>query len=770
MTRDAQDALARAGLSRRAFLGGCGAIIVGFTVAEGPGGRGKVSAQGRAAASTELDAWLAVGTDGTVTAYTGKCELGQGLLTAQTQLIAEELAVPVSRVRLIQCDTARTPDQGTTSGSQSHPTNFNQANLALAAATARGALLRLAAERLRTPVDRLTMRAGVLRSATGGAEATYGELIGGRRFDLPLDPTARRRSPDAWTVLGTSVPRLDLPALVTGQEEFVQTLRLPGMVHGCVVRPPSVGAGPVRVDRASVQDLPELVDVVVRDRFVGVVAEKSWDARRAAAQLQVTWTTGDGLPRHETLYADLRAARPTRDTRVVDSGDVETRLAEASIVLSASYHYPYQLHGSVGTSCAVADVREDGATLWSASQSVHALRSSAAALLELPLDRVRVIFTRGSGCYGLNGADTVSFDAAILSQAVGRPVRVQLSRRDEMAWENFGSAAVIDQRAAVGGDGTITAWDHESWAPSRGGRPGSQRPGNVVTGFLLGYEPSLPEARSPAPPPTRFSNRANAAPSYVAGCVDGRCGGTGTVASERVVSHGVRSPFWTGPLRSPSRLPHTFAHECFMDELAARVGADPVAYRLRHLRDERLREVVRVTADAAGWNARPSPNPVGTRVGVVTGRGMACVLYEGGNGYCAMVAEVEVDPDTGAVRATRLVIGHDCGPVSNPDGVRNQIEGGALQGLSRALTEEVVWDDRRVTSVDWSTYRSLSLGATVPSIEIVLVDRPDAPASGAGETAITVVAAAVGNAIYDATGTRIRQVPFEPARVREALA
>ena len=382
----------------------------------------------------------------------------------------------------------------------------------------------------------------------------------------------------------------------------------------------------------------------------------------------------------------------------------------------------------------------------------------------MPTEAVRVVFARGSGCYGINGSDTVSYDAALLSQAVGRPVRVQLSRKDEMAWENYGFAYVIDQRVALDANGTIVAWDYESWSPSRGGRPGYDRPGNVITGVLAGFEPAPFAPRTPAPPPAGFNNGSNAAPSYVTGCAGGSCGGTGTVKSERVLTHTIRSPFFTGPLRSPSRLQNTFAHESLMDEVAARVKADPVAYRLRHVSDSRLKDVIAAAAKAANWEARPSPRPNRPASGKASGRGISCVLYEGDNGYCAVVADVDVDQATGQVAVTRLIAAQDCGPISTPDGMKNQIEGGLLQGLSRALGEEVTWDDKKVTSIDWRTFRSLTLGSEVPAIECVLINRPDSEAMGAGECAITVVASAVGNAIFDATGARIRQVPFTPER------
>jgi nicotinate dehydrogenase subunit B len=753
-------------MKRRDFLKGSGALIVSFTMAPA-----SIFAQRLdGASSNQVDAWIAVGADGNVTAYTGKCELGHGLYTAQTQLIAEELGVSFDRVKLIQCDTALTPDQGTTSGAQSHPTNFNQGSLALAGATAREALFQLASTRLGVPVDQLAVRDGVISVKTDAArKVAYGELIGGRKFNLTLNTRAQRKHPGEWIVLGTSVPRVEIPAIATGQFEFVHNVRVPGMVHGRVVRPPAVGVTVASVDEGSVKDVPGVVKVVVKKNFVGVVAEKPWQAIQAASKLKVTWTAAAGLPNQRDFYNYLRNRKPTRDTLVVNSKDVDDKLSQASKVVKATYHHPYHMHGSVGTSCAVADVQGGKATIWSPTQAVYPLRSTAALLLGLQPENVHVVFKMGSGCYGINGADTVSYDAALLSQAVGKPVRVQLTRKDEMAWENYGVAYVIDQRAGLDATGNIVAWDHEAWAPTLGGRPGANNPGNVVTGFLAGFPPAAFAARTPAPDPANFGNGSNAAPSYVSGSVNGRAGGTGNVRSERVLVHDVQSPFFTGPLRSPARLQNTFAHESFIDEIAAAVKADPVEYRLRHLSDERLIEVVKSAAKGANWQSRPSPRPANRRTGIASGRGISCVLYEGDNGYCATVAEVDVNQDTGRISVKRLVIANDCGPISNPDGLRNQLEGGALHGLSRALSEEVTWDDQKVTSIDWRTYRPLFVGDEVPKIETILINRADVRAMGAGETAVTVVAAAIANAVFDATGARVRQVPFTAERVKAAL-
>jgi CO/xanthine dehydrogenase Mo-binding subunit len=752
--------------SRRNFLKGCGALIVSFGTTPLAPAQRRSRSHSAAIDETKLDSWLAINADGTITAYTGKCDFGQGIFTAQTQLIAEELCVSVKRVKLIECDTAITPDQGTTSGSQTTPTNFNSENLALAAATAREALLSMAATRLGEPVDHLLLENGVI-TGRSGRKVKYEELVGNKQFNLPLSTTAKRRSVAQWTVLGKPVPSLDRVALMTGQFEFLHSLRVPGMLHGRVVRPPEMGATVAHVDEDSVRKVPGLRKVVVRKDFVGVVAETQYQAVIAARQLAVQWNPGPPLPPQKTFFEHLQR-QPAHDVFSVDSGDVETQLAAAGRVVRARYTYPYQMHGSVGTSCAVADVKPDGATVWSATQSAYPTRSIVAMLLGLPPEKVRVIYVRGSGCYGLNGADAVSFDAALLSQAVGRPVRLQFSRQDEMMWENLGSACVVEHRAGIAGDGRILAWDRENWVASLGNRPGYDQPGNVISGMLAGYAAEPLDPGSAKPPTARLRNQSNTVPSYFAGCVGGVCGGGGTIRSERVLTHTVRSPFFTGPLRSPLRIQNTFANECFMDELCVHAKADPVEFRLRHLRDSRTIGVLKAVAAASNWEARPWPTDA--RTGVVSGRGVACVAYEGENGYAALIAEVTVDLASGVVHPTRFVVALDCGPISNPDGLRNQIEGGILQGMSRCLVEEVTWDDRRITSFDWETYPSLHLDYEIPTIESVFVTPNGVPATGAGETAITVTPAAIGNAIFQATGLRLRNLPFTPERVRAALA
>jgi CO/xanthine dehydrogenase Mo-binding subunit len=745
-------------MNRRDFLKASGGLIVTFSLrAQGP-------LQGSPPLN-QLDSWISIAADGSITAYSGKEELGQGISTAQQQLVAEELSVPFNRVKLIYCDTALTPDQAHTSGSQSHPANFNTDNLAQAGATAREALFRMASEKLGVPINQLTANEGVISG--GSKRVTYGQLVEGKKFSLALDPKAKRKSPAQWTVLGKPIPRPDIPDLVTGKFEFVHNVRLPGMLHGRVVRPPSISATVASVDESSVAQMPGVVKVVVKKNFVGVVAEKPWQALQAAGKLKVMWNPGPPLPDQATFHDSLRKL-PARDALMVDSGDVDAKLSGAgTTVLKATYLHPYQMHGSMGSSCSVADVQGDRATIYSATQAVWYQKSTSAMILGLKPENIHVIFRRGSGCYGVNGADTVTYDAAILSQAVGKPVRVQLTRKDEMAFENYGPAYVLDQRVSLDANGNITTWDHESWSPGLGNRPGTNRPGNIITGYLLGFPPADFAPRSAAPPPpsapARVNNNSNGIPSYLASV-------TGTVQSGRVLTHTVESRFFTGPLRSPARLQNTFAHESFMDELAAKVKADPIEFRLRHLRDVRLKEVLQAAAKGANWETRPSPKPGNRKTGVATGRGAASVLYEGDNGYTALVAEIEVHQDTGKIVVKRMVAASDVGPISNPDGLRNQVEGGALQGLSRCLGEEVTWDHERITSVDWRTYHSLPLGFEVPKIDAVLINRSEGEVMGAGETSITLVAAAIANAIFDATGARIRQVPFTAERIKTALA
>jgi nicotinate dehydrogenase subunit B len=772
MTPDAYAALSNAGSSRRDFLRTAGVMIVGFSMA---GKAGKLSAQSPINPSglvdaTLVDSWVAIGADESITAYSGKCEFGQGFSTVQYQLIAEELTVPLSRVTLIFCDTGYTPDQGVTSGSQSHIAEFGPGGLREALDTARDALMQLASQQLDTPVDQLSVKDGVVFMKSDPTQwVTYGQLVKGQRFNLTLNDNAVPKDPSQYTILGSSLPRVDIPEKATGQFRYVQNVRLRGMLHGKVVRSPIWGAHVVSVDKSSVTGMPGNPQVVVKNDFVGVVADTEWHAIQAVAALNVTWSSADPLPSFSGLY-DYIQQQPSADSYTVNSGDTDQMLKQAAQVVSAQYRHPYQMHGAIATSCAVADVRggtgpNATAKIWSATQGVYPQRDSVAVVLGIPKSNVRVTFVEGSGCYGCNGNDTVSFDAALLSQAVGQPVRVQFSRRDEnTAGENYGPAHVNKLSAGVDKNGQITVWTSEAWTLSKGGRPSEAAPGNVITGALAGFPVPVPTP-SAATPPRTFSNNSNTASNYVTGVVGNNpAGGTGTIASQQVLVHTIPSPYFTGPLRSPERLQNTFANESFMDEIAVAVKADPVQFRLKHLSDQRLMAVLSAAAKAANWDTRPSPKPGNAKTGVVTGRGVSCVLYEGSNGYCALIAEVSVDQDAGTITVTKLTASQDSGPPSNPDGLRNQMEGGALQGMGRAMFEEVKWNDRAgiITSTDWVSYPVYQWGMPVPQIQTVLLGPLNAPKRGAGECTITLVGSAIANAVFDATGVRMRQIPFTP--------
>jgi nicotinate dehydrogenase subunit B len=773
MTPDAYAALRKAGSSRRDFLRGAGVLIIGFSMA---GKATKLAAQSPInptglVDATQVDSWLAIGADESITAYSGKCEFGQGFETVQYQLIAEELSVPISNVKLIFCDTGFTPDQGVTSGSQSHLAEFGPGGLRQALDTARDALMQLASQQLDAPVGQLVVQNGVVSLQSDSTQSvTYGQLVQGTRFNLTLNPNTVPKDPSQYTILGTSVPRVDIPAKATGQFQYVQNVRVRGMLHGKVVRSPIWGAHVVSVDQSSVAGMPGNPQVVVNNDFVGVVADTEWHALIAAAALNVTWSNADPLPSFTGLY-DYMQQQPSSDSYTVNSGDTAQMLQQAVQVVSAQYLHPYQMHGAIASSCAVADVQggtgaNATAKIWSATQGVYPQRDSVAVVLGIPNSNVRVTFVEGSGCYGCNGNDNVSFDAALLSQAVGKPVRVQYSRKDEnTAGENYGPAHVNKLMAGVDKSGQIIVWTSESWTLSKGGRPSATAPGNIITGALVGFPAPVPTP-SAATPPKTFANNSNTASNYVTGVVGTNpAAGTGTIASQQVLVHSIPSPYFTGPLRSPERLQNTFANESFMDEVAAAVKSDPVQFRLKHLKDQRLIAVLNAAATAANWDTRPSPKPGNARTGVVTGRGVSCVLYEGNNGYCALIAEVSVDQDAGAITVTRLTASQDSGPPSNPDGLKNQMEGGALQGMSRALFEEVKWNDRAgiITSTDWTSYPVFEWGMPIPQIQTVLLGPVNAPKLGAGECTITLVGSAIANAVFDASGVRMRRIPFTPA-------
>ena len=747
-----------AGLSRRALLQAAGALIVTFSLPSAgraqtprigedePVLPGQVAAPGQTIPPGQIDAWLAIAPDSGVTLYTGKVELGTGVATALAQIVAEELDVAVRRITVVQGDTARTPDQGITAGSKT--IQRGASIIRQAAADARYTLRLLASVRLSTSVDQLATADGVVSVIDDPSRrATYGELVGGRRFSRPVTRDFQTKPRAAYTVVGAPVPRLDIPAKVAGTHVYVQDLRVPGMLHGRVVRPRAVGAGLAAVDEGSVRELPGVVRVVREGDFVGVVCEREEQAIAAARALKVTWRGGAHLPAMAALH-DALVQSPSTPRVLVNRGDVDGALKRAAAPLDREYRWPYQMHASIGPSCGVADVRKDGATVWTASQGVFDLRGALAGLLGLPAERIRAIFVEGSGCYGHNGADDAAADAAILSRAVGRPVRVQWMRHDEHGHEPKGPAMVMRVRGALDADRHVTAWDYAVWTPTHTRRPAG-RAGNLLAGEETGALEAV----------TRVSGGdRNAQHGYA-------------FPSNRVVVHELdRSPLRVSALRGLGAPANTFANESFVDELAAAAGADPVEFRLRHLGDPRAVAVIRAAARAAGWTPRPAPAPGARSGGPAVGRGIAYCQYENENAYVAAVVEVEVSRDRGAIRVRRVAVAHDCGLVVNPDGVRNQIEGNVLQAISRTLKEAVQFDAGGVTSLDWSAYPILTFAEAPDAVEIVLVDPGDKPPVGAGEPATCPIPAAIANAVFDATGVRLRTVPFTAERVREELA
>jgi nicotinate dehydrogenase subunit B len=729
--------------SRRDLLKGGGAIVVSFALgaagsalAQSPGG----AALGKSLDKGDVDAFLALHPNGTATVYSGKVDLGTGLRIAMRQLVAEELGIGVDAIMLVEGDTALTPDQGPTSGS----TGMAQGGMQIrrAAATARQALLRLAAERMHGAVADLELVNGEVRSRRGIA-IDIGALIDDRNLRLKVDPDAPLRRPEEHRVIGKKLPRPDIPAKVGARHVFVHDFTVPGLWHGRVVRPPAVGARLVAVDERSIAGLRGVRIVRIRD-FVGVVADDEWTAVRAARQLKLDWTEAAELPEQAELFDAVRRAAAQQNEVIVSTGDAVDALFKADKVFTATYRWPIQSHASLGPSCAVADVKADGATIWTASQATHRFRPAFARFLGLPVERVRLVYLDGSGCYGMNGHEDAAADAALLSQALGRPVRVQWMREDEHGWDPKGPPQLLDVAGALDAQGRIAAWRTEQWLPA------------ATKGL-----PNIPLLAPAAAGREQTAGLAaglieqNADPSYAVPNVE-----------ERV--HWLKeTPLRPSNIRAPGKIANTFAVEGFVDELAAASGADPLAFRVAQLSDPRGIEVLTRAAKMLDWTARPSPNPASAG-DVGEGRGIAYVHYKHRENYVAIGMEVAVDRRSGAIRVKRVVCAHDCGLVINPDALANQLEGGIVQTLSRTLHEEVTFDRSSVTSVDWKSYPILTF-PELPRIDLDIVDRPELPPFGAGEAAAAPVPAALANAVFDAIGVRLRTAPMTPARVREAL-
>jgi nicotinate dehydrogenase subunit B len=734
--------LARHRLTRRAVVQG-GALTVGFALT---GLQSQAVAERitpvRSLDPAEVDAFLTVNGDGTVTLFCGKVDLGQGLRIAMRQIAGEELGIGVDMITYVEGDTALTPDQGRTSGSNGSQRGGMQ--LRRAAATARQALIELAAQRLNAAPDDLVAKDGEIKVKNGGAGIRFAELIGGTNFNLKLNPKAPLKDPATYTLVGKPLPRPDVPGKCTGSFTYMQDFSVPGMVHARVIRPPAIGAKLSGVDEASIKDLPGASVVRIKD-FLAVTADDEWTAVRAARALRAQWSEWSGLPAQDKLIATLRADPQATDEMLVNRGQPGPSAQNGAVSRSASYFWPMQSHGSIGPSCAVADVRGDAATVWTASQGTHGNRKTFARFLGLPEEKVRLIYLDGAGCYGMNGHEDAAADAAIVSHAVGRPVRVQWSRQDEHGWDPKGPPQLLDISGTIDPTGRILNWRTEMWLPqTTRGLPDIPLLGPAAAGLddVRGLQPGLISQ--------------NADPPYAADNV-------------QVLAHWLKdAPLRPAPIRSPGKPANCFAVESFTDELAAAAGLDPIEFRLRGLTDPRGIEAIRRAAALMNWQSRPSPGANKTAP-VMRGRGFAYVHYKHSESYVAMGMEVAVERGSGRIRVERVACAHDCGQIINPDGVRAQIEGSILQTLSRALMEEVQFDRSRVTSVDWSSYPILRF-PDVPKLDIVLIDRPTQPPLGAGEAACSPVGAALANAVFDATGARLRTVPFTPDRVKMALS
>jgi nicotinate dehydrogenase subunit B len=747
-------------ISRRDLLKTTGILVVSFSFL---GPVAKLLAQGDGLSvdgmdPTVLDSWMAIAKDGTVTVFTGKVELGTGVVTALAQIVAEELDVRFDKVFMDSGDTDKAVDQGVTAAARTIERGGPQ--LRQAAAAARQELLKLAAARLDSGVDLLTVTDGVVSIVgTPSRKISYGDLLGGKRFnvkitasgsgwDMKVAPQVPVKDPKDYKIVGKSIPRVDLPEKFTGEFVYSQDVSVPDMLHGRVLRPATSLSMPTDVDESSIKNIPGVVKVVREGSFVGVVAQTEWAAIQASRALKVTWSEPTlKMPSGpDEVFDYLKNTKSFKDNVVTNRGNPDAAFSEAHKVMEATYYWPFQLHGMMGPPCAVADVRGDKATIWAGTQGPFRTRDAIATMLKIPPKNVHLLYREGSGSYGRLECDDAAEDAALMSRAVGKPVRVQWMREDEHAWDPKGPAQYTTVRAGLDAQGNVIAWDFMDrsfpWTASEGNP--------LLASSQIGLKPTT------------------------AGFLNGAGGGGQiyTFENQKVLAANIPwvqkgdRPLRTSNLRAPGDLARVFASESFVDEIASSQGVDPVQFRLKYLTsDKRISEVLMATVKSAGWTDRPSPAPVssGTKV---AGRGVAAANRA--NTMTAAVAEIELDKSTGEVKVRKITLAHDCGLIVNPDGLKNQIEGNIIQGVSRALLEEVQFDSSGQKNLDWGSYPVIRFDQ-VPDIEIVPINRPEMQPLGGGEPSIVPVTAAIGNAIFDATGVRLRRTPFTPQRVLAAL-
>jgi CO/xanthine dehydrogenase Mo-binding subunit len=693
-------------------------------------------------ANRRLDRWLRINRDATVTVFPGKVEIGQGILTALAQIVAEELDVALERIRLAPADTTYSPDEGMTSGSQS----ITDGGVALryAAAEARDLILQRAAAKLGVSLEQLAVADGVVTARSGGS-VTYWDLASDDLLAREATAEIAPKSASSHTIIGKPAPRRDIPAKVSGTPIYVHDLDLPGMLHGRIARPPSYQARLVSLDEAEVRALPGVVKVVRDGSFLGVVAEREEQAIRALTRAKrvARWEESTVLP--ETTDPRFLLKETTED-EVISEKEEPAAAGRAQRTLEAEYTRPYIAHAAIGPSCSVARFEDGRYTVWTHSQGIFPLRRDLSDVLGVGKERIAVIHMDGAGCYGHNGADDAALDAALLARAVpGRPVRVQWMREDEFGWEPYGPAMVVRLKAALDAQGQVVSWTEDIWSNSHSTRPSGLGGVNLLAAWHLAqpFKPSPP--RNP-PLPGGGSHR-NAIPLY-------------EFPNQRVTNRLVkRMPVRVSALRALGGTANVFAIESFMDELALAAGADPVEFRLRHLKDPRARAVIETVAAKAGW--RKGEKGDGTR-----GRGVGFARYKNGACYVAVIAEVEIGNEVAVKRAWAAI---DAGLIINPDGLINQTEGGIIQTVSWALKEAVQFDRGRILSSNWEDYPILTFEES-PVVEVTLVNRPDLPPLGAGEGTQGPTASAIANAIYNAMGVRLRDMPFTRERVMAALA
>lgn len=735
---------------RRDFLkaGAAGALTIGFSLRAGAAqAKGTVVPPAKIVAKEEVDAFLVLGRDGRVDVYVGKVDLGTGTRTALAQIAADELDVPFSRITMHMGDTGTTPDQWLTGANLTIQQGGGE--LRRACASARAALVQRAAERLKVSATDLSVADGLIRvKADPSRSVAYGELIGQQGFQLKVDPKAPLKSPSDYKVIGKSIPRIDIPDKVLGGFEFVQDVRVPGMLHARVVRPDDIGAKLLSVDDTDARKVRGFVQTVRKGDFLAVVANDEWAAIKAARALKPNWGAAIALPDQSTVFQTWRQRHVAKEEVTQRAGDAAAALGSATRRVKASYDFAVQTHASLGPSCAVADFKDGKLTVWSASQATHSMLDELAGITGISRANIRCVYHEGSGCYGRNGHEDATADAALISMLIGKPVRVQWMRDDETARAPKSPPRAMDFEAALDASGNVSAWkadfhialnhiaafkplDFPLLAATEIGQP---KPGNWV-GFLFQNSGQ----------PYQFPNIA---------------------VNTRHISEAF---FRSSHLRSPGRIENSFANESFMDELAFEAKADPAEFRLRALKDPRGIAVMQAVLKRANWQTRAGINPAGRSGEVLKGRGVSYVRYNNATTYVAAVAEVEVDKRSGAIKVTRVCVAHDCGQIINPDGLVNQIEGGVIQTVSRVLMEQVHWERARVTSVDWATYPILRF-PDAPMVEVDLIDRPNEQPWGAGEPTPTAIPAAVANAVFDATGARMRSIPITPDRLKAAMA